>query len=171
MNTQVLYTKAMSWHQTLNILGKKALLAVAIIAIFWIIAIILKHIIVKLGKRSPNKQHVFGILGSVCKITLIIIGLITGLGSAGINVSAIVASLGLSGFAIGFALKDSLTSILSGFIIMLYQPYKIGDNITISSSTGKVEEINLRYTVLIDENKRMLIPNSSMLSTAITINV
>ena len=143
--------------------------ALILIIIFWLIALFAKKLILKLARKNAQRSYVFKILADFCKITIIMLGIITALGTAGLNVSAIVASLGLSGFALSFALKDYLSSILAGFMIMLYQPYKLGDNIAVANSKGNVEEINLRYTVLLNEENRILIPNSTMLNSSISI--
>ena len=147
----------------------RAIIVFILFALFWLIACFAKSFILKIGKKSNQKYFVFKILADFCKITIILIGLITALGTAGVNVSAIVASLGLSGFALGFALKDYLSNILAGFMILIYQPYQIGDNIAVSHATGEVTEINLRYTILKNEEKRILIPNSTMLNSSISI--
>lgn len=150
--------------------GKKMITALSIILIAWFIAIIIKKIIVRIAKKMPHKKMVFNVLGSFCKITILIIGFITALGTIGVNVSAIVASLGLSGFALSFALKDYLSNVLAGIMILIYQPYHIGNHIIVGSATGTVSEINLRYTVLDNNDKKILIPNASMLNSSITIH-
>ena len=72
-----------------------------------------------------------------------IIGFITALGTMGIDVSAIVAGLGLTGFAFGFAFKDMLSNFISGIMIFIYEPFKLGDTIEVDGKTGKVVDINL----------------------------
>lgn len=168
-NNQELISKFSTWHQTAWVLGEKVLIALIVFFCFWIVAIILKKIILRIPSTKSHKQYVFKILADFCKITTLLLGIITALGSAGLNVSAIVASLGLSGFALGFALKDYLSNVLAGLTILIYQPFKVGDNINVSNAIGTVEEINLRYTVLTAEKQTILIPNSNMLSSTITI--
>ena len=87
----------------------------------------------------------------------------------GINVSAIIAGLGLSGFAIGYALKDSISNLLSGILILLYKPLEVNNNIVIGNHEGKIKHIDLRYTTLINDRDEILIPNSKMFTDPITI--
>ena len=75
----------------------------------------------------------------------------------GINVSALVAGLGLTGFALGFALKDTISNLLSGVLILLYRPFKIGNTIKVSGYEGDVVSIDLRYTELNSEGNKILI--------------
>ena len=103
------------------------------------------------------------------RYTLIIIGLITGLGTMGIDISALIAGLGLTGFALGFALRDALSNLLAGTLIILYRPFKPGDIITVAGSTGTVSSINFRYSTLDAGGKTILVPNSTMFSNTVTV--
>ena len=107
-------------------------------------------------------------MGSTSNIVLIILGIVTALGTLGIDVSAIVASLGLTGFAIGFAFKDALSNYLAGIMVILYKPYDIGDNVNITGCEGKITEIDLRYTTIENEGEIHMVPNSVCLSKTIT---
>jgi small-conductance mechanosensitive channel len=84
-------------------------------------------------------------------------------------VSALVAGLGLTGFALGFALKDTISNLLSGVLILLYRPFKIGNRIKISGYEGIVVSIDLRYTELDAEGYKILIPNSKLFTDPITV--
>ena len=103
------------------------------------------------------------------KITLLAFGTVTALGTLGINVSALVASLGLTGFALGFALRDALSNLLAGALILVYCTYRINDQIAVTGFEGIVTKINLRYTVLQAEDATILIPNATMFSNPIKI--
>ena len=94
---------------------------------------------------------------------------LVGLGTMGLDVSALIAGLGLSGFALSFAFRDALSNLLAGVLIILYQPFKLGDTITVSGKTGTVEAVNFRYAVLTSEGKTVLVPNSSIFGTIIVV--
>ena len=76
--------------------------------------------------------------------------------------SAIVAGLGLTGFAFCFAFKDMLSNFISGVLIFIYEPFKLFNTIEVEGKTGKVININLRYVTIEAENQTVLIPNSSL---------
>ncbi len=138
---------------------------------FWLIASIVHRVILRIAaKSSLQKEQVISVLASFCKISIIIIGMITALGSLGVNVSALVASVGLSGFALSFAMKDTLSNLLAGILILLYQPFKIHQNIKIGAHQGTVRKISLRFTHLDFEDTEILIPNSTILTNSIIIN-
>ena len=87
----------------------------------------------------------------------------------GVNVSALVTCIGLTGFAIDFALKDTISNLLFGVLILVYRPFEIGNRIKISSYEGIVISIDLRYTELEFKGNKILISNSKLFTDPITI--
>ncbi len=86
--------------------------------------------------------------------------------------SSLLAGAGIAAVAIGFASQHALSNIISGFFIILFKPYRIGDHLNIRNQYfGTVEDITLRHSVLRDqENRRIVIPNSVM-SNEIILNL
>ena len=142
---------------------------IVIFLVFLILAKAIKRIIIKGTERLQLDRHLILLLARTSSITLIIFGFITALGTLGINVSALVAGLGLTGFALGFALKDTISNLLSGVLILLYKPFVIGNRIKISGYEGIVVSIDLRYTELDTEGTKILIPNSKLFTDPITV--
>lgn len=87
----------------------------------------------------------------------------------GFNVSALVAGLGLTGFALGFALKDAIANLVAGIMIVIYKPIELGSIVEISGTKGEVTNINLRYISIQKEDAVDLVPNSLFLSKQITV--
>ena len=142
---------------------------VVIFVVFFILAKIIKRIIISAAKRLKFDGNLTSLLARTSNITLIIFGFVTALGTLGLNVSAIVAGLGLTGFALGFALKDTISNLISGVLILLYRPFEIGNRIKISGYEGIVVAIDLRYTELDSEENKILIPNSKLFTDPITV--
>ena len=136
---------------------------------FWLAAVIFQKVIHRIGKRSGLNPDIVGLLDRVVKAGIIVFGIVTALGTAHVNVSALVASLGLTGFALGFALKDALSNTLAGILILIYQPFRRGDHIITSGFDGTVEQIDLRYTTLSSAGDRILIPNSTMFTNPVRV--
>ncbi len=136
---------------------------------FLILAKVMKRIITEGADRMKLDQHLTALLARTTSATLIVFGFVTALGTLGINVSALVAGLGLTGFALGFALKDTISNLLSGVLILLYRPFEIGNRIKISNYEGIVVSIDLRYTELQGEGSKILIPNSRSFTDPITV--
>jgi len=143
--------------------------AVFILIVFYIISKIIKRAITKGAKRLKLDNNLTSLFARISSLTLIIFGFISALGTIGINVSALVAGLGLTGFALGFALKDTISNLLSGVLILLYKPFKIGNTIKIAGFDGEVVSIDLRYTELNSHGNKILIPNSKLFTDPIII--
>ena len=142
---------------------------VVILVIFFILTKIVKRFIISAAERLNLDSNLTSLLARTSKITLIIFGFVTALGTLGINVSALVAGLGLTGFALGFAMKDTISNLLSGVLILLYRPFELGNRIKVSGYEGIVTSIDLRYTVLDSEGNKVLIPNSKLFTDPITV--
>lgn len=140
------------------------IIAVLIFLGFFVASLLVQQIFSRMEQRihDHGRNRIFKLAGASSKIIILIIGAVTALGTLGININALIASLGLGGFAIGFALKDALSNLLSGALILIYCPFKIGDTIAVTGCRGVVVDINLRYTTIEDEDKTFLIPNSSL---------
>ncbi len=142
---------------------------IVILVVFFTLAKIIKRVITRAAERLKFDENLTLLLARTSSITLIIFGFITALGTLGINVSALVAGLGLTGFALGFALKDTISNLLSGVLILLYRPFEKGNHIKISGYEGIVVSIDLRYTELDSEGDKVLIPNSKLFKDPITV--
>jgi small conductance mechanosensitive channel len=97
------------------------------------------------------------------------IGILTGLNTMGVKMGPLIAGLGLGGFALGFALRDALSNLLAGILILLYRPFRAGDFIVVSGCEGSVSEINLRYTVLNSAGEAFMIPNSLIMTNPLRL--
>lgn len=156
-------------HQQVIAALPRIITGVIVFIVAWIIALIVRSIIRHLSNHTKSRRYLFGILAKVAYVIILILGFITALGTMGINVLALVTGLGLASFAVGFALKDSLSNILAGFIVLYYEPFKINDDVSVTNEEGKVAEINLRYTVLQAEGKHILVPNSTVLTNTVIV--
>jgi len=100
---------------------------------------------------------------------IMIFTLIIALGKLGIDVGALIAGVGVAGFVIGFAFRDSLSNFASGLLLVFYQPFRIDNFVEAGGTMGIVKEINILTTVLrTPDNKEIIIPNSKVWGDTIT---
>ena len=123
----------------------------------------------KARNRFSLKDPIRSLVFEGAKISILVFGTITALGTLGINVSALVAGLGLSGFALGFALKDTISNLLAEVMILVCQPFDIEDYIVVTGQEGQVIHIDFRYTTLENNEKIILIPNSLVFANTVSI--
>ncbi len=91
------------------------------------------------------------------------IALVMALGQLGVEIGPLIAGLGVTGFIIGFATQQTLSNFAAGFMLLLYRPYDVGDEIEASGATGIVEGMNLVNTTLRTEEGTMVtIPNGKI---------
>ncbi len=143
--------------------------AIFVLLIFLFLSKIIKPVINKISRGLNLESHITLLVSRIAGVLLVIFGFVASLGILGVNVSAMIAGLGLTGFALGFALKDTISNLLSGVLISLYRPFKIGDHIKIAGYEGDVVAIDLRYTELSKEGDKILIPNSKLFTDPITV--
>jgi len=85
------------------------------------------------------------------------------LGNLGVNVSGLIAGLGIMGFIVGFALKDTLGNLASGIFILFYKPFKVHDWVKIGGVTGEVIRIGIAACELKEANQtKVTIPNNKI---------
>ena len=145
------------------------LLAMVIFILFWVCGRILEAVVQRIMDEKSMHANISRVLAGIIKNIMLILGLITALGTMGVNISAIVAGLGLTGFAFGFAFKDMLSNFISGALIFIYEPFKLGDTIEVEGKTGEVIDINLRYVTIEADAQKVLVPNSISVSKVISV--
>lgn len=107
----------------------------------------------------------------VTKIVLYLLLITIVLSMLGIPSTSIVTVIGTAGVAIGLALKDSLSNVAGGFLLMINKPFKIGDYITTNGVEGTVAQISILYTRLDSlTNQAIFIPNGMAVNATIINN-
>jgi len=151
-------------------LGPKVIGSLAVIAIFFIIYLLNNFVFRSIRARSPEYlARPINVIRAFIRILIIIIGIIALLDRLGVDIITLIASFGVTGFIITFALKDMLTSILSGAMVMFYRPFKVGDRIRVATIEGTVKRIDLQYTILVDKDREYNVPNNKVAAEAVII--
>ncbi|MBQ3161711.1 MAG: mechanosensitive ion channel [Oscillospiraceae bacterium] len=147
--------------------------------LFWAIVIfiigrILNRVVMNLFAKGVAKtkldQTVHKFLASVIKIVITALTLIIVLTVLGIPMTSIITVLGTAGVAVGLALKDSLSNVAGGVILLINRTIKVGDYVQINSFEGIVDEISILYTKITTvDNKDIFFPNG-VIATSPFIN-
>jgi small conductance mechanosensitive channel len=156
------FEQALVWAPTFAV-------ALAILLVSWVTARLAHGGIHRIAHRTGMHASLTFLLARLARVGLLLLGAITAAGTLGINITGIVAGLGLTGFALGFALKDSIANLLAGVMILIYRPFEPGDRIECAGFIGSVVHVDLRYTELDAEKERVLIPNSKLLTDPIRV--
>jgi len=144
--------------------------ALSILLLFLVLSRLAHFGVLRIVEQTRAHGPLGQLLASIARVGLLILGLVTALGTLGVNILGIVAGLGLTGFALGFALKDSIANLLAVVLILLYRPFEVGDRIDVGGLAGRVTQVDLRYTELDAESERVLVPNAKMLTDPIRVS-
>ncbi|HAT8558513.1 TPA: mechanosensitive ion channel [Vibrio vulnificus] len=144
--------------------------AISIFLLFFIVSLVFDKLLKKLeSKFDSSASELFRLFSNSQKAVLIFIGTFLALSKLGFEIGTLVASLGLTGFALGFALKDAISNLVAGIMLALYKPIKLGDTVEITGSKGVVVDLNLRYITIKADGMTHLIPNSLLLNNKLSI--
>lgn len=117
-------------------------------------------------------KQLFPFFQRIVLILLSAIGIITILSHFKVNITAMVTTLGIGSLAIALAAQNALEDTISGFLIMIDQPYRIGDRIEILdlNTWGDVVDIGLRSTRIRTRDNRMVIVPNSQIGKSLVVN-
>ena len=128
--------------------------------------------IVKRILKNKGRNNFGDLLGAFTRYLVVIAGVAISLTIMAPNLSPadLIASLGVSSVAIGFAFQDILQNWLAGILILLRQPFEIGDQIVVNEYEGTVEKVQVRSTILKTyDGQRIVIPNNTVYNNSVRV--
>lgn len=167
-NWELFYKRASEWLITYV---PKIILAIVILIVgFWAIRLFTKWLRKILEKRNFNASLRYFLLNLVA-IVLQIFLIIIALGTAGIKLTFFTAIIAGLSVAAGLALSGTLQNFVSGILILVLRPYRVGDTVVMQGQQGTVNSIQLFYTLITTfDNKTIIVPNGQ-LSNNVVINL
>ncbi|OKH18898.1 mechanosensitive ion channel family protein [[Limnothrix rosea] IAM M-220] len=136
--------------------------------VFYLVWRVVQKILVPTLKKSRIDKTSSNFLSTIAKFSILTFGLLQALSAIGINMTAIMTSLGVVGITVGFAARDAMSNLISGLLIFWDRPFVIDDLIEIDHFYGRVEKITLRSTrVVTPDGKMLAIPNSKVINSTV----
>lgn len=160
-----------SWVEALGSMIPNFVVAVLVLIFFFLFAKIARRISSKLLNRFSSRKAINGLFTTLIYILIIGVGLVIALNVLKLErtVTSILAGAGIIGLALGFAFQDIAANFMSGILMAIRQPIKVGDIIKTQDYMGTVELIDLRVTVLRTfQGLHVLIPNKEIFQNPIT---
>ncbi len=118
--------------------------------------------------RSKLDETGWKFILSAIKVGLYVMLFVMILAELKVPMASIITALGTAGVAIVVGLKDSLTNVAGGFIVLFGSPFKSGDFVEIAGQQGYVDRVSMLYTRLLTmDNKAVMIPNSTVATTTV----
>ena len=124
------------------------------------------------GSRAIKSRSLQLLLLKVSRIGVWAVGILLAcvLAFPSFELADIIATLGVGSVAIGFAFQDIFKNFLAGIILLVEEPFRIGDEIIIGEYEGKVENISIRTTKIRTFNgEKVLLPNSNVFTDAVKV--
>lgn len=147
------------------------LAALLVIGLFWAIAAGVRALMRIIFRRIVEDLTVENLIKQVAYYAVWALGLIVAADALGFDPQTVVTGLGLTGLALGFALKDIISNFISGILILILRPFELGDQIVVGDTEGSVERIELRATQIRNYDGRVVIvPNADIFTSRITNN-
>ncbi len=154
--------------------AKLPVIAVGVIVflIFLAIAYGVRRIVAAATRKAGLDSMLSSLLARISYIITVVLGFFISIAVIFPTVTpgSLIAGLGIGSVALGFAFKDVLQNLFAGFLIMLYRPFHIGDQIKIKDFEGVVEDISVRATRMKTyDGERVVIPNSELYMNSVLV--
>jgi len=147
----------------------KAIVAMVVLVISIYLAGVISRAVHKALEKRGSDHEVMLVITKLTRWSVVVLGIFMALQQMGFDLSAFLVSLGVMGFTIGFALQDISKNLVAGLLLLLQQPFDIGDTIEVAGYSGTVADVDLRATEIRTlDGKTVLIPNADVYTSAIT---
>ena len=122
-------------------------------------------------RKSKLNVTLASFLKNIIYYALLIFVCIAALNKIGIETTSFVALIGAAGLAVGLALQGSLANFAAGVMLILFQPFKVGDEVEAGGASGTVKEIQIFSTIMeADDKKLIIVPNAKITADKIVIH-
>ena len=149
-----------------------AVLAIIIFLIFLALASAAKSLVHRINERRQRRQSLGVLLGQLAHATVVIFGLLVALSvvAPSFHAADLIKMLGIGSVAIGFAFQNILQNFLAGILILIQEPFEIGDWISITGMEGRVKDIQTRATIIdTADGKHIVIPNALLFTNPVAV--
>jgi small conductance mechanosensitive channel len=153
----------------LTVYGLKLVGAVVILVIGWSVSMWAGRAMMRLSRRASRLDPTLTtFLASFVRWAILAFTLIAMLSQFGIQTTSLIAVLGAASIAIGLALQGTLSHFASGVMLLLFRPFRVGDDIEVGTNAGTVRAITLFATELsMADNVQLFLPNGMVWGAAI----
>jgi small-conductance mechanosensitive channel len=149
--------------------GKLIVLGVLFALLFYLNRRVTRWVVDSLLARRHLDIGVQTAVGTLVRYAVATVGVIVILEAVGIDLSAFAVLAGAIGVGLGFGLQNVTSNFVSGLIILIERPIKVGDRVEIGTISGEVRRIGARATTIVTEaNIAVIVPNSQFISEHVT---
>jgi len=127
------------------------------------------RVVGRLAMRAKIDETLVKFATNLVYAAMLAFAVLSALNRLGVDTTSFTAVVAAAGLAIGFALQGSLSNFAAGVLLIIFKPFKLGDQVTAGGAAGTVEEIQIFNTLIRTEtNSLMIVPNSAITTGTIT---
>ncbi|MGV3773369.1 MAG: mechanosensitive ion channel family protein [Verrucomicrobiales bacterium] len=144
-----------------------------VFSIFYFLARPVRRVVKRIAGKNKKHHNLGRVMGRLSQAGMLLAGFLIAMVIAvpSFKPGQLVQLLGIGGVAIGFAFRDILQNFLAGILLLLTEPFKVGDQIVVNDYEGTVEDIMTRATFIKTyDGRRVVIPNSDLFTNSVTVN-
>lgn len=132
-----------------------------------LVAVVLRRLLVRVVDREADR-HLGRIVGRFLSVVVVAVGAVFALDVVGVAIGPLLGALGVGGIALAFAAQDMLANLVSGVLLQVRHPFRIGEQIRSGDYEGVVDDINLRTVELTTyDGLTAYLPNAEVLRNPI----
>lgn len=149
-----------------------AALALVVMALGWLVAARVKRLVTRVVELRGRRNNLALVLGRLAQWAVGFVGVLAGLAIVvpTFGIGDLIQVLGIGSVAIGFAFRDILQNFLAGILLLLSEPFRIGDRIAFGGFAGRVEDVQTRATMMqTDDGQRVVIPNGKLFTEIVVV--
>lgn len=146
---------------------------VVVFVIFLLLGKAMRMVVAGWTGRHQKHHNIARVLGRLAQGVMFILGILIAavIVFPNFTPASLIQLLGISSVAIGFAFRDILQNYLAGILLLVTEPFRIGDQIVFGSYEGTVEDIQTRATMMRTyDGRRVVVPNGELFTTAVMVN-
>lgn len=157
--------------ESVRLILPRALAAILVLTLFGLIATAVRWLLRALFGRYEYDATLRNLLMQLIYYGVWVLGIVVAVSAMGFDPQALATAIGLTSVALGFAMKDVLSNFVSGLLLLIMRPFKIGDQIIVGPTEGVVERIELRATrIRTYDGRVVLVPNAELFTSRVTNN-
>ena len=162
---------SLNWERIFETYGLPLIAAIVVLLVGIWLARRVSNVLPRATARVGMDPMLGSFMRNVVYAAALVIVAVLAIATLGVPISPLLAVLGTAGLAIGLALKDSLSNIASGVMLVTLRPFRVGDVVTVAGQTGTVRDVRIFQTVITGaDNQHTTIPNT-LITAAPIINL
>jgi small conductance mechanosensitive channel len=153
--------------------GFNVLAAIVIFIVGKWLARVISNLLETVLMKSKVEKTLAGFGKNITYFGLLTFVVIAALNKIGVETNSFLAVIGAAGLAIGLALQGSLSNFAAGVMMIIFQPFRVDDYIEAGGAEGKVTEIQMFHTIILnkDNNRKIIVPNAKITADKITVHL